>query len=265
MASRDFNTRDLGVKGGYHSLSHHGKKKDSIEQLFRLHAARCDDSKDLQGWEFVVADSDPKYRIKNKTTNAVGGGRCIVSRDIYGSDLIVGGCGPMGSGLRGRDNKWHVTAEADLRFPRLRRLDADGNGTDRDTDDDGDGCFVDPDDSDDDVLQCPDMFCSVHDAEHCRDLQVGASNTKAGCINAGAKSYCLFEWYEPGRPEDNGSPPCELVMVEPFQSGLFGLDMGSFCGIQIDPEVTIDCPPYRECFNRYSYTICTTFCGYPPP
>lgn len=32
----DFNPRDLGVSGGYHSLSHHGKRKESIEALITL-------------------------------------------------------------------------------------------------------------------------------------------------------------------------------------------------------------------------------------
>jgi len=32
----DFEPRDLGVKGGYHSLSHHGKKQESIDALLTL-------------------------------------------------------------------------------------------------------------------------------------------------------------------------------------------------------------------------------------
>lgn len=36
IASKSFNTGILGVKGGYHSLSHHGKKKDKIEALLKI-------------------------------------------------------------------------------------------------------------------------------------------------------------------------------------------------------------------------------------
>ena len=32
----DFNPRDLGVRGGYHALSHHGKLKEKIESLIKL-------------------------------------------------------------------------------------------------------------------------------------------------------------------------------------------------------------------------------------
>ncbi|MFN3189991.1 MAG: DUF1552 domain-containing protein [Aureliella sp.] len=32
----DFNPRDLGIRGGYHSLSHHGQRKESIESLVQI-------------------------------------------------------------------------------------------------------------------------------------------------------------------------------------------------------------------------------------
>jgi len=36
VASQGFNTGALGVKGGYHSLSHHGKKPESIKSLLKI-------------------------------------------------------------------------------------------------------------------------------------------------------------------------------------------------------------------------------------
>jgi len=36
VASQGFNTSALGVKGGYHSLSHHGKKPESIKALLKI-------------------------------------------------------------------------------------------------------------------------------------------------------------------------------------------------------------------------------------
>jgi len=36
VASQGFNTRDLDVKGGYHSLSHHGKKPEAIKSLLKI-------------------------------------------------------------------------------------------------------------------------------------------------------------------------------------------------------------------------------------
>ena len=32
----DFNPKDLGIKGGYHSLSHHGHRESAIEALIRI-------------------------------------------------------------------------------------------------------------------------------------------------------------------------------------------------------------------------------------
>lgn len=36
VASHDFNTRDLGLKAGYHQLSHHGKKESNIRDLLKI-------------------------------------------------------------------------------------------------------------------------------------------------------------------------------------------------------------------------------------
>lgn len=59
VASQDFNTGILGVKGGYHKLSHHGKKQENIDALLKIERYQVEQfSRFLDRLKAVSADDE---------------------------------------------------------------------------------------------------------------------------------------------------------------------------------------------------------------
>lgn len=74
VASDGFNTRDLGVKGGYHSLSHHGKKKESIEQLLKIERYQMEQYARFLGKLKAVSAEDEDGVLAESTMVMFGSG-----------------------------------------------------------------------------------------------------------------------------------------------------------------------------------------------
>ncbi|MBL6764830.1 MAG: DUF1552 domain-containing protein [Verrucomicrobiae bacterium] len=74
VASQNFNTGILGVKGGYHSLSHHGKKKENIDALLKIERYQMEQfARFLQKLKEVSAE-DESGSLFNNTMVLFGSG-----------------------------------------------------------------------------------------------------------------------------------------------------------------------------------------------
>jgi len=74
VASKDFNTRDLGVKGGYHSLSHHGKKQENITQLLMIERYQMEQFSRLIGKLKATSSEDEEGSLFDNTMVLFGSG-----------------------------------------------------------------------------------------------------------------------------------------------------------------------------------------------
>ncbi len=74
IASQGFNTADIGVKGGYHKLSHHGKKPENIEQLLKIERHQTEQFARFLGKLKAVSASDEEGSLFENTMLLFGSG-----------------------------------------------------------------------------------------------------------------------------------------------------------------------------------------------
>ena len=74
VASQGFNTGALGVKGGYHSLSHHGKKPESITSLLKIERYQTEQFARFLGKLKAVSADDEEGSLFDNTMVLFGSG-----------------------------------------------------------------------------------------------------------------------------------------------------------------------------------------------
>ncbi len=94
VASQGFNTGAIGVKGGYHSLSHHGKKPESIKSLLKIERYQTEQfARFLDKLKALSADDEEGSLFENTMVlfgSGMGNGNAHTNTNL---PLILAGAG----------------------------------------------------------------------------------------------------------------------------------------------------------------------------